>query len=369
MMFARRQASKAPAPVEARPGDLAEAGSAGRGRWTRGVYGGAVTGALVLGLVACTSPEPQPEGETLPERNAPGRGEFYAHKENSYYTDVGMIASSSQGETQADLEELENLPIAEWIADTKKIDDGYVAQTVQAASEQGQLPLFVAYNIPERDVGNHSTGGVDSDGEYEGWITALSEQIGDNGAVVVLEPDALAHLPDLSDEEAEARVGLLANALDTLHANSNTATYLDAGNATWRDPELTADLLKRVDEQSQHGVEGISLNVANFISEEDTRAYAEEVQEAFGKPLYVLIDNSRNGDPEGVAEGDWCNPVGQRVGAIDTTFDPDEPVEVAYIKVLGQSDGECGISQRPAGEFDGELLLEQVGGRSETPAE
>jgi len=56
----------------------------------------------------------------------------------------------------------------------------------------------------------------------------------------------------------------------------------------------------------------------------------------------------------------WCNPEGQTLGEVDPLFDARQAVETAYIKTPGQSDGVCGISQKPAGEFDSHLLLDQL---------
>jgi endoglucanase len=53
------------------------------------------------------------------------------------------------------------------------------------------VPVFVTYNIPQRDCGQYSAGGVNSAGEYASWIGKIADAIGNNKAAVIIEPDAL----------------------------------------------------------------------------------------------------------------------------------------------------------------------------------
>src|SRR5690606_1402950 len=74
-----------------------------------------------------------------------------------------------------------------WNADIEIVVDNHV----DAAERAGELPLLVAYNVPNRDCGQYSAGGASDAKAYLEWIEAFARGIGDRRAAVVLEPDAL----------------------------------------------------------------------------------------------------------------------------------------------------------------------------------
>ncbi len=319
--------------------------------------------ALVSELVAC-SPESKAFNPNLPERNAPDTSEYSLDTNPTFYGDVdNMFEFTETPEVIEKLEALKETPVAAWLTHDDEVVQERLMSSLEKSRDTQTIPIFVVYNIPNRDNGSFSSGGAASSDDYLDWVNGISDTIGDQPSVVVLEPDALSHIGDISDDEARERIETLGSTLDTFSNNENTAVYLDAGNSTWISAEETAQLLKEVNEKSNTGVKGISLNVSNFNSEEDTRDFASAIETAYNSRLFILIDNSRNGAPEAVGDNDWCNPEGQRIGTIDSVFDPEAAVETAFIKTPGQSDGVCGTSQRPAGEFDGELLLRQLGDR------
>jgi endoglucanase len=314
--------------------------------------------ALFAVLTGCAS-----EREPAAPRNSPASAEYSLDANPTYYQDIQNISKHTQDtEVLTKLSELASTPVAQWLHGDKADVHATLQATLEKSKAAGTVPVLVAYNIPNRDLNNFSGGGSNDAAAYKEWITDISQTIGESPSVVILEPDALPHLRDLDDQQANERVELLANAIDTLHANPNTAVYLDAGNSGWISPEDTAELLKKVDEKTEHTIPGISLNVSNYLPEDQARAYAEKIQDAYGQELYIMIDNSRNGAPGAIQPGEWCNPEGQKLGTIDSRYDRDAKVEVAFIKTPGQSDGVCGISQVPAGEFDGELLFRQLKG-------
>lgn len=325
-----------------------------RGRFRRAVTAGLLA-ALAFNLAGCSDAKGEP-------RNAPASAEYSTDVNPDYYQNVAMMDQYTDNPLiKTRLAELQKEPVAEWLTGDIEHMRRVVERDIAASQEAGSIPVFVSYAIPNRDNDGESRGGFESEEAYEAWIDALSDQIGDSSTVVILEPDALPHLPDLSESQANSRIELLRYALGTLQENNkNTAVYLDAGNSTWRPAETTAALLERI---GLEYIPGISLNVANRRSDEMTREYAEAVSAAAGKEFYVMIDSSLNGaeDTNGL---DWCNPEGQLLGTLpDTRFDADEKIESSRIKTPGASDGVCGISDAPAGEFDGDLLFHQLGQR------
>lgn len=334
-------------------------------RTSAGVLTAAMLAAAVTGCGSNGTSEPERTPNTPPPgRIAPVEAGYSLATTPEYFAkldDAGAELSTYYGEYTPDqaldaLDQLKKQPVAEWIGGD--VTPATVSRTVNASGDS--IPVFVLYHIPDRDVGQFSAGGADTNAEYLTWAKSVSAAIGTHDAVVILEPDALAHVPELPEDEAATRVKLLANLLRLFAANNpQTAVYLDAGNSAWRTPKVTADLLTRVQRQGAT-IPGIALNVSNFRSEKETREYSEAISRAFGTPLYTIIDESRNGAPP--LDRRWCNPLWARTGAgVDATFDPRERFEQLYIKRPGESDGVCGASTQKAGQFDNNLLWRQLG--------
>ncbi|MFE3752694.1 glycoside hydrolase family 6 protein [Nocardia tengchongensis] len=334
----------------------------GRSGWDRSrvLRVGTVCAAVVgLTLSGCGRGAVAPAER--PERNAPASGEYLLASSDKYYADLrATLPSVTDPRVRANLERLIRTPVAEWLPRDLDITAGTVRQDIARARAAGSIPMFVAYGIPGRDLHGESGGGQAGGDAYRQWIAGVSDEIGGNPAIVVLEPDALAHATEMSDADRAARLSLLGFAYARLLQNNpQTAVYLDVGNSTWVDPARVADMLRTVSPGKP--VAGISLNVANRRPDDEIRSYATRIEQAYGHQLFVMIDSSVNGAPNTADLLDWCNPQGQRVGTLPSTrFDRDIMVEHAFIKTPGQSDGRCGTSAEPAGEFDRQLLLDQL---------
>lgn len=218
-----------------------------------------------------------------------------------------------------------------------------IREATKAAEQEGRTALFVAYNIPHRDCGQHSAGGARDAGAYRDWIDRFAHAIGGTKALVVLEPDAVAHIVDgCTPRRYHAeREQLLREAIGRLKAQPHTKVYLDAGNATWiQEHWRLAGPLRRAGIAE---ADGFSLNVSNFQTDEATKAYGLLLSERLGGKHFV-VDSSRNGN--GPLNGDrgtaWCNPPGRALGT-RPTIETGEPALDAYlwIKRPGESDGEC----------------------------
>ncbi len=204
----------------------------------------------------------------------------------------------------------------------------------------------MAYNIPARDCGLYSSGGVNSPDAYRKWIDGFAAGIGDYPVAVVLEPDALSGVTCLTPENQKIRYDLLAYAVETLMAQPNAAVYIDAGHSNWVPAVEMATRLERA------GIEkatGFALNVSNFQPTPNLIAYGQIVATTIDRenPPHFVIDTSRNGlgplpeaeDPTGEA---WCNPPGRALGEPPTTKTADPLVDAyLWIKSPGESDGAC----------------------------
>ncbi|MFN2637416.1 MAG: glycoside hydrolase family 6 protein [Gemmatimonadaceae bacterium] len=210
-----------------------------------------------------------------------------------------------------------------------------VANAVAAVAGTGATPVFVAYNIPQRDCGGLSAGGT-TPAEYKSWISSVANGLGTSHSVVILEPDALSQLSCLSSADQTTRIDLIYYAITVLKAKGATV-YLDGGHSAWKSASTQAALLTRA---GITGADGFFLNVSNFQYTANSINYGRAISTLVGGKHFV-IDTSRNGQGP-TADAQWCNPAGRGLGFAATTMTAD-PLLDAYlwIKPPGESDGAC----------------------------
>ncbi len=251
-------------------------------------------------------------------------------------------------------------PVATWFADAAP---GYQARARKLVADAGRarkLPVLTLYHIPGRDCAGQSAGGAAGGPAYRAWVSSLAAVLRGHRAVVVLEPDAVAHAVQgcLGAGATAERYALLGHAVDVLRANPGTVVYLDAGNPTWiREPARMAAALRRAGVERAHG---FALNVANFETTADNVAYGTALSRLLGGAHFV-VDTSRNGNgPAAIGAGDrhWCNPPGRRLGDAPTTRTGNPLVDAyLWVKRPGESDGACSPGAPPAGRWWPEYAL------------
>ena len=313
----------------------------------------AALAAVPLVLAGCSAGDdadgPRPTvTTTVPERPNPLLGA-------SLWTNPASTASWAErtlrdsGDEQAadSVARIAAVPTATWVT------GGYdpkarVEELTVAAQAAGQVPVLVAYNLPERDCGQYSRGGAGSPAEYLAWTREVVAGLGDRPAVVVVEPDAIAHAIVGCDgaRMATDRYELLAKTVDLYAEAPSTAVYLDAGNSGWvTDASKVAEAL---DESGVRRTAGFSLNVSNFEPTDAAISYGRAVSRNLGGGVSYVVDTSRNGAP--VDGGDWCNPWTARLGERPSTETGlDEVDALLWIKQPGDSDGTCKPGAPPAG--------------------
>ncbi|PIR82337.1 hypothetical protein COU20_02845 [Candidatus Kaiserbacteria bacterium CG10_big_fil_rev_8_21_14_0_10_59_10] len=233
-------------------------------------------------------------------------------------------------------------PVAQWLGGWNADVRADVSRTVDAASAAGSVPIFIAYNIPNRDCsGGHSAGGVASANAYRAWISAIADGIGGAEAIVVLEPDALAGMECLSSGAQQERFELLNSAVETLGTSGKVAVYIDAGHSSWVPADKMAGLLVKAGVSK---ASGFALNVSNFQTTADSVAYGERVASAArahtGRAEHFVIDTSRNG--RGPSGDEWCNPSGRGLGRVPQPGNNHALVDAyLWLKTPGESDGPC----------------------------
>lgn len=210
-----------------------------------------------------------------------------------------------------------------------------VRKVVASAKAENAIPTLVAYNIPGRDCGGYSAGGVASMNAYLSWMKKFSDGIGNNKAIVILEPDALSNVSCLSFSAENDRYAMLKSAVTILKANPQARVYLDAGHAGWVDSDIMA---KRLVWSGISAASGFSLNVSNFVTTSDNTAYGRAISQKTNNSHFV-IDTSRNGSG---TNGEWCNPSGRTIGKTPTLTTGDPLIDAyLWIKPVGESDGTC----------------------------
>ncbi|MFD5325496.1 glycoside hydrolase family 6 protein [Streptomyces sp. NPDC127092] len=228
---------------------------------------------------------------------------FYVDPDSGAARQAAVDAAAGDTDDAANMTRLAGLPQAAWFTGGTPAEvRAEAADLVARAGAAGQVPVLVAYNVPGRDCGLYSHGGATSSAAYREWITALAEGVGDAPAVVVLEPDGLAALPedcagsvDPTGELTSARLADLGFAVTTLKQRPGTAVYLDAGNSQWR---AVGDMARRLIDAGVARADGFSLNVSNF--------QPTDHQTRYGTWVSRCVWFATEGPEWGRGHTDWC---------------------------------------------------------------
>jgi len=304
---------------------------------------------VALGLSLACGYE-RPNIQSVP-KHQPGHNPFLGNK---LYVDPNMAsarqAKAWRGQRPDDaalMDKIAREPQAEWLGEWSGAVKLFVRAKMKQYAEINAMGLFIVYNIPERDCGQHSKGGAKSGEAYLEWIDKIAVGVEDAPAVMILEPDTLGQLEKCTVQSKQTeRYRLLTDAIRIFKARPNIHVYLDAGHARWLTPEKAAEHLRAA------GVEyadGFSLNVSNYVSTEENLVYGRKVSALTGGAHFV-IDTARNGN--GAAPDDaWCNPNGRALGIPPTTETGDPLCDAfLWLKRPGESDGACNGGPR-AGEW------------------
>lgn len=233
-----------------------------------------------------------------------------------------------------------------WLTDYYSVGTVKKAASTYAkrANRKKKTPVFTIYAIPDRDCGNHSSGGFDA-ATYKKWVTKVAAGLKGRKAIAILEPDAIALQGSAQCAADTDRSALLTFAARKLHA-AGVWVYIDAGHSSWQSPDVMATRLVAAGVKKY--ARGFSVNVGNYQKTAAERAYGNQVVAALRKQgagsKHFVIDTSRNGAATPPAAGDFCNPLGQRIGS---SADRPRMVRKGYldaylwVKAPGESDGPC----------------------------
>jgi endoglucanase len=307
----------------------------------------AVFTMVVFVLAACAGDATSPNGTNdasftpaspLPVSGNPIAGLKFWVDPNSSAKQTADSWRASRPVDAAQLDKIAAAPQAQWFGEWSGDVQSAVRSAASTAAGVGSVPVLVAYNIPQRDCGGLSAGGVGSPDAYKTWIGAFANGLAERKAVVILEPDALSDMECLSAADQNTRIGLMAYAVAALKAaSSGVAVYLDGGHSSWLSATEQASRLTKA---NVAGADGFALNVSNFQYTSNLVAYGRSVSALIGGKHFI-IDTSRNGNGP-TADNQWCNPAGRALGPSPTTATADPLVDAyLWIKAPGESDGAC----------------------------
>lgn len=283
-------------------------------------------------------PTPDPGPPPIPVTGNPIAGATFWVNPNSSARQTANSWRVSRPADAAQLDKIANGSQAQWFGEWSGDIFTAVSNAVSTVTAVGAVPVFVAYNIPQRDCGGLSGGGGATADAYKTWISGFARALTGKRAVVILEPDALTQMDCLSAADQATRVSLIQYAIGVLKtASANVAVYLDGGHSAWKSASDQAARLTRADVAA---ADGFALNVSNFQYTSNSIAYGKAVSALIGGKHFV-IDTSRNGLGP-TADNQWCNPAGRALGPATTTSTADPLVDAyLWIKAPGESDGAC----------------------------
>jgi endoglucanase len=297
--------------------------------------------ANVSAAAASSTLTATPAATTVPTTTAipaqdPVTGKWFVDPYSNARAQVTAWQSSRPSDA-AQMEKIASNSQADWFGDWNQDIQVAVSTRISTITAAGAQAVFVAYNIPMRDCGSYSGGGATSPDAYRSWIRAFAAGIGSQGAVVILEPDALPLLSCLNATDQQTRLALINDAVGVLTSNPGTAVYLDIGHSDWLSAQEAASLLGQA---GVSGARGFSINGSNFQYTADSLQYGNAIAQLIGGKHFV-VDTSRNGlGPTSTNE--WCNPSGRGLGSAATTNTGDPLADAfLWLKRPGESDGTC----------------------------
>jgi endoglucanase len=246
-------------------------------------YGAIVAGSFVLGCGNASTQDVDVSTQAVS-----GSPQLYTPvPDDGAKKQIDTLQSSGQAADADLIRKVINTPQATWFTKgTPKSVQQDVNVVVSRARNQG-TPVLVAYNIPFRDCAQFSAGGATNAADYAAWIDGFANGIGNQPAIVILEPDSLGIIPWFTPyyatgpewcQPAEAnpataasdRFAMIKAAVARLNQQPGVKVYLDATHASWLGVGEAAHrlMLGGIDQAA-----GFFLNVSNYQTTTNSTHY------------------------------------------------------------------------------------------------
>lgn len=240
---------------------------------------------------------------------------------------------------------ISSTPSAEWLGGWVNPVESHLRWTISTRLRpQGANGFFVLYNLPYRDCGGYSSGGMRSAAQYKRWVEQIRSGIGSYPSVIIVEPDGLPIVRCLSAARQRERFALESYAVRRLGSLPHTSVYLDAGGVSWPQPQV---MMKRLKAAGVRYARGFALNTTGYDRTGDEVRYGRQISAGVGRKHFI-VNTARNGRgplPRYLAHSSedlWCNPWGRGLGVRPTTNTGDSLVDAfEWSSNPGYSDGPC----------------------------
>jgi len=283
-----------------------------------------IISTILAVLIAATPALAAPDAQDSDGMNLDPDTQFYVPKRNQGAIEQFADLTSSGDKADANLiREMIKVPQAVWFeSGTPKQVQQQVKNTVKRAAGKKTVPVLVVYNLPFRDCAQFSAGGATTVEEYTAWIDGFSAGIGNEKAVVILEPDGLGIIPwytnidgnlewcqpeEANPETAAAeRFFMLNYAVDAVKALPNTSIYLDGTHSGWLN---VGDASQRLSRAGVDRADGFYLNVSNYQFTANLVQYGTWISKCLSLGNYAGCANQYwNGGPAGTKIADLLGP-------------------------------------------------------------
>ncbi len=327
-------------------------------------------------------------GPAAPSQNPFAGASFFV---NPSYAERVLTSIDDAPDKEAALREVAKQPTAIWldrIAAVDRVPPALAAAAQQAAAQgQPRVPVFVVYDLPNRDCAAHASAGelrAEAEGEQRyrsEFIDVIAGEFArhpEQRIVAILEPDSLANLATNMNvpkcaESADLYKRSIAYAIATLSL-PNVYLYIDAAHTGWLGWDGNRSAMAAIYHEvlelagGTDRIRGFATNVSNYNALDGNwgwklessnpcpseYCYVEKLNETLeaagirGKGF--LVDTSRNGVAEARTQwGHWCNIKGAGLGE-RPAIAPRPLVDAYYwVKPPGESDG---VSDPKAPRFD-----------------
>jgi endoglucanase len=270
-----------------------------------------IAGSFVLGCNGDVSTS-EIEGNV---RAISGNPELYTPKPNNgAKQQIAALQSSGQAADADLIRKMIATPQAAWFTQgTPESVEQDVGVVMARARNQG-VPVLVAYNIPFRDCAQFSAGGATNAAEYAAWIDGFAKGIGDQPAIVILEPDGLGIIPWFipyyppdpdhpyewcqpteakQETAAQDRFDMIKAAVIRLKQQPGVKVYLDGTHASWLGVGEAAHrlILAGIDQAA-----GFFLNVSNYQTTTNSIHYGNWISSCIAYTLEL-----------GSWDASWCS--------------------------------------------------------------
>jgi endoglucanase len=131
---------------------------------------------------AAVGPDTATADEPITEAPKPPKATGNPFKDMKLWVDpesLSMLTANRLRKTEPEkakiLDKIAQQPQALWVGDWNKDAKRYIEYILDKTKADGAVPIFILYNVPGRDCGQHSKGGLKTGDDYRRWIRKIAK--------------------------------------------------------------------------------------------------------------------------------------------------------------------------------------------------